>query len=672
VCSSSHGANTAKNNLSPWDKQVAPIQAKQKQAKKNKTKGKKASPGTKPSSNLPSPQKKVVPTNSNGGFCNIDTNVPGDWSRLKTKADCDLAKKILYWKSLEDRKDVTFEEIANFFIQNPTWPNQIALKKKAELAITRNTDPSIQRKWFRNSPPSTPEGAVAFAKVDRTEGDRKILFDSFNKVAFDKDQLKDFVDNTQDVLNGEDFVKRFNTLMADGKVELAEPMIAYLPQNKKNLARERVTLAQGHDYVKRLNTTDAGYLWQYAHYLRKAKKDDELLKFLGEEVVQAAEVIQPALFWNERKILLRRLIEKKDYKNAYHIASKHKLEKGSDYAEAKWYEGWLNLRFLKRPKEALKDFQDVYDKSDTALFLSKAAYWAGRAADDVKDQKAREAWLQKAAKHLGTFYGQLAHSMLEEPFSKADLTISAKESKQFEALEIVRVIRLLKKVGNVDLSELFFWKLAVSVAKPDEHELVIKLASEVAGAHAAVQVTRIGAKNVMPVIDEAFPKIERASMPPMIEDHGVNIQALVHAIIRQESRFKPTATSPKGARGLMQIMDGTAHLVSRSDNIKYKSLYDVRSNIQLGYAYIRTLLRRYDGSLILAIAAYNAGPSRVDEWVKEFGYPNDPEGFEAVEWISHIPYKETRHYVERVLESYWRYWIAFKGIPINAWYKFLR
>ena len=572
---------------------------------------------------------------------------------------------------MDDRTNVTFEEIVTFFEQNPTWPNQVALKQKAERAIKPNTDADVLRRWFRKNPPVTAEGAVSFSKVDRTDQDHQILQDSFTKVVFKKEELKTFIENTTDVIKAEHIIKRFDGMLEKENVDQAELLFPYVPTSYKVIAQDRVKLARGYA-PKRLSKTEAaGYLWQYANALRKANQDDELVKFLNEKAVQKAEDVYPERFWNERKVLIRRLIEKKEYKTAYTVAANVKLTKGPDFAEAKWYQGWINLRFLKRPKEAIRDFEQVYEKADTALYLSKAAYWAGRAAENMNDKATRVKWLKKASGHLGTFYGQLAHSMLGEAFSKDDYVISKKENKEFEDIELVKAIRLLKKIDNIDLSELFFWKLAINVTRPDEHELLIKLAAEVAGAYAAVQVTKIGAKSSIPILDDAYPHIERAMMPPLAEDDGVSFQALVHAIIRQESRFKSSATSPKGARGLMQILDGTAKQISRSEGIRYSSLYDTRSNIILGDAYIRSLLRKYNGSLILAIAAYNAGPSVVNRWVKEFGCPNDREGFEAVEWISRIPYRETRHYVERVLENYWRYWVSFKGISLKQWHKLL-
>lgn len=600
--------------------------------------------------------------------CHITTSVPGKWERIQSEEECKLAKKILKWKSLEE-DDPSFEDIVHFFENSPTWPNQVALKRKAELSIDKDTDKDLMREWFRKNPPATHKGALEFLKVAQKQ-DQKTIENIFIKVPLTQSDLKAFLSYGKKYIDKGEILQRFNYLMYEDRLDEAEMLIPHLEKNKIHIAKDRISLAKG-QHRKRLTTHDEGYLWQYGRYLLKGEKNDDLKRFLEEKSVQKAIEQEPDRWWNSiQKILARRYLEKKRYKDCYGVVKGAKTERGAPFAESKWLEGWLNLKFLNNSKKAYTDFQELYEKMETAISLSKAAYWAGRAAEAHKNKHKRDEWLKKAAKNRGVFYGQLASSMLEEDFDPKDYVVSKQERKDFDNLELVRVIRLLKKIGNIELSELFFWKLAIQVDKPDEHELLISLAAEVAGPHAAVQVTKIGAKYVMPVMEEAYPKLDRMLMPPLFDDAHINMQALIHAIIRKESRFKSKAVSPKGAKGLMQILDGTARQIARADkSLKYGSLFDPKSNVALGEAYLRGLLKRYNGSLILTIAAYNAGPNRVDKWIKEFGYPGKSGKIEAVEWIQLIPYWETRDYVERVLENYWRYTISFLGVPIKNWHK---
>jgi soluble lytic murein transglycosylase len=129
--------------------------------------------------------------------------------------------------------------------------------------------------------------------------------------------------------------------------------------------------------------------------------------------------------------------------------------------------------------------------------------------------------------------------------------------------------------------------------------------------------------------------------------------ALLLAIVRTESAFDQEAVSGAGARGLMQLMPGTAALIARQQQLPYspeRLTSDGVYNITLGRAYIEKLLEDFGGSYPLAIAAYNAGPGRVRQWLHDYG---DPRGrqIEMVDWIEAIPFTETRLYVQRVLES---------------------
>lgn len=126
----------------------------------------------------------------------------------------------------------------------------------------------------------------------------------------------------------------------------------------------------------------------------------------------------------------------------------------------------------------------------------------------------------------------------------------------------------------------------------------------------------------------------------------------IYAITRQESAFDQYANSPVGATGYMQLMPATAKETAQKIGLKnYKKkaqLTEGDINVQLGTAYFESLLKRYDGNRILATAAYNAGPHRVDRWKKN-GKGRADKALSMDSWIESIPYKETRRYVKNVL-----------------------
>lgn len=128
---------------------------------------------------------------------------------------------------------------------------------------------------------------------------------------------------------------------------------------------------------------------------------------------------------------------------------------------------------------------------------------------------------------------------------------------------------------------------------------------------------------------------------------------LIASIIRVESNYKPQAVSPKGAIGIMQLMPDTAEWILSHENFGSISLDDIGhepdAGIRIGTWYIRDLLRQFDGNLVVSLAAYNAGPGKVRQWLKDRTWDGQPDS------IDHIPYGETRQYVQKVLYYYNKY-----------------
>ena len=143
---------------------------------------------------------------------------------------------------------------------------------------------------------------------------------------------------------------------------------------------------------------------------------------------------------------------------------------------------------------------------------------------------------------------------------------------------------------------------------------------------------------------------------------------LILAVIRQESEFDEEATSYVGARGLMQLMTYTAKIVAKQAKLSYSKnkLKNPDYNIKLGSYYLAGLLENYEGSYPFALAAYNAGPKRVKYWKKINGDPQKGK-INYVDWIELIKFKETRNYVQRVLENVNVYRYILSGKPVKIY-----
>ena len=141
-------------------------------------------------------------------------------------------------------------------------------------------------------------------------------------------------------------------------------------------------------------------------------------------------------------------------------------------------------------------------------------------------------------------------------------------------------------------------------------------------------------------------------------------KALAYAIARQESEFNVGAVSPVGARGLLQLMPKTAQGVARRVGLKYNKrrlVTDGGYNATLGAQYLSEQISRFNNSYILTFIAYNAGPSRAEDWVKRYGNPKGRSIDDVVDWVERIPFAETRSYVQRVMENYQVYQTRLTG-----------
>lgn len=298
---------------------------------------------------------------------------------------------------------------------------------------------------------------------------------------------------------------------------------------------------------------------------------------------------------------------------------------------------------------ALRHFTRMAERVSYPISLSRAAYWAGRAAEAKGDSVQARGFYQTAARESTTYYGQLAAEKVAPGVPLAlpvTLAPSPEARAAFERSSLVPVVRALYAVDRAEDARPFLHALLDQAEDDDTRGLAIALAQDSGQPYLAAALARQAALRGTLVVDAAFP------VPALSWPQGPE-RALVLGLIRQESNFHPGAISSAGARGLMQLMPPTARVVAKAIGTGFhqdRLVEDPSYNVSLGAAYLSTLLDRFDGSYALALAGYNAGPSRPARWLKEYGDPRRGE-IDPVDWVELIPFPETRNYVQRVLES---------------------
>ena len=285
---------------------------------------------------------------------------------------------------------------------------------------------------------------------------------------------------------------------------------------------------------------------------------------------------------------------------------------------------------------------------DTLADSSRWRYWRARALELTGQGEQRRTEIETTYRALATernFYGFLASEKVAAPYAMQHVPVPVTDS-EVEALATTPAFRRIAELhhhGDL-VPARREWNFQLRGEPAQAWLTAARLAQHWQWHHQAI--TSMIQASYWDDVDIRFPLAYRQHFEQQAQANQIPLH-LLFALSRQESSFEPTIASPAGARGLMQLMPATARETARRHNIPYRGtsdLNDPQRNIQLGSHYYRQMLDRYEGNRILASAAYNAGPSRVDGWLRQTA---GTLPFDA--WIEVIPFVETRNYVQNVL-----------------------
>lgn len=600
----------------------------------------------------------------------------GRWDEARQIAaatDDALASKLYFWM-LFSKKGVDtayYPQLARFIRQNPQWPGVADLKLKAEKVMPSSLRPAEVIAWYKDYPPVSATGVDRYAEALLDSGRpgeaRAFLSDWWAMTTLSREEQRLIFRKYSGYLDRAAHLRRFDTMLLRGQYTNARALAGVLGPGYPELAEARIALADeqpGADVliakIPRNLQDDAGLAYERLRWRRKNNLDVAAMEILHRPP-PADRIQNPKDWWREQHILIRRLIERRMYESAYLLAGRHIQTDGLEFAQAEWMAGWLALRFMNRPTEAYKRFEALHRSVNSPMSLSRAAYWAGRALEASGDLAGAQRWYGEAAKHQTVFYGQLAAAELGMDYGlphAAPPSIDAADRHFFEGHDLVQAARLFARAGMNGEAARFLRAFVKAEETPKAYRYAAEMAVEMGRLSEAVRISKDATSKGLFLTAQSYPTI-----PDRLR--GVDIEwALAHSIIRQESMFDPEAQSPAGALGLMQLLPGTAQETARKMGLAHQTFWLTsrpEHNIALGSRYLSDLIRRYDGSYPLAIAAYNAGPGRVDKWLETFGDPRTG-AVDPIDWIEMIPIYETRNYVQRVLEGVYVYRLRLRSI----------
>lgn len=585
-----------------------------------------------------------------------------NWRKVKSRSAATHEKlpgKVLSWlryRSITSKAD--FAELSGFILANPDWPGMRRLRRRTEEAISNTVPDSELMAWFEKFPPITSPGSVRYARAllaaGRTEQATTFIRKAWESLDMSPGQENSFRMEFRKYLRKEDHIARLDRLVWDQQSHAAKRQMRRVDSGYRYLAEARLMLARRHggvdNAIARIPQAllkDPGLAYERLRWRRKKNFTDAAVELLHTPPV---DLVRPNKWWVERAILARRALRRGDITLAYRLAHEHGPVTGAALAEAEWLAGWIALRYLNDDDVALRHFTTMYNNVRYPISQARGAYWAGRAAEagGITNRAITQKWYGVAAEHFTTFYGQLALNRLAAPTGPIrEPAPNSQDITAFNSHEMVRLVRMLAELGQEDLAETFLEKLMIDAEGEANWALIAKLTIEVGRSDLSVRVAKKAIRDGVVLTRTGYPSL------PVPLDVPTD-PALVHAVIRQESAFDPTAISGAGARGLMQLMPATAKGLARQMKVRHsrsRLISDPAHNLNLGSAYLAQLIDNFDGSIVLALAAYNAGPSRVNRWLVENGDPRESSILDAVDWVETIPYSETRNYVQRVLEN---------------------
>jgi len=606
--------------------------------------------------------------------------------RTAKKAKDKSIYNFIQWRHLLTKGNkASYYEYKTFIDANEDYPRIGRIKYLAEHKLsTDSISPKKIINWFGPNEPLSGFGKMILGESLVIEGNTQkgisLIKEGWITAELSRSELKFYRKKYKKYLNADDYVKRADYLAWNNKYWDLKRLLRYLPKDYELLYTARQLLmskSYGVDTaiskVPAKFKNDAGLNYDRLKWRRKRGRVDSSLEILLKIKNTKNYLVRPDKWWVEREIIARSLIYKKKYELAYKISSNHALSDGPEYAAAEWMSGWIALSFLNDPLLAKDHFENFYNNVGYPISTSRGAYWLAKTYQKLGKNDLAEQWFGKAANFLTTYYGQLAFMELNpnKPFELTkDLEVSKEYRDYFFKKELVKTTYLLDELNEDKYAKHILRHLALDNIDSGSEVLAAELATNIDRFDFAIQIAKIASYEKRFHNKYNYPII---STPNYINGRKIPDTAFILSIIRQESEFDLSANSHAGAKGLMQLMPYTAKLVAKQANLPYSKsrlTRDAEYNINLGSHYIAGLILEYDGAYPFAIAAYNAGPKRVRYWKKINKNPQKKQ-IDYVNWIELIKFKETRNYVQRVLENYnvYRYILAQKPVSMKNFFK---
>lgn len=589
----------------------------------------------------------------------IERAVGGNFAQAYDLAEGDaVTSDLITWIRLR-KGGSPFGDYALFAAARPGWPNQDRLRARAEEMLFNGPAVPNIHEWFQGYSPQTGEGAVVLAQAliqqDRAAEAHQMLADIWLTSGLSEDGHAAMIAAFPEVL-APLHVARVDALLWRWRTEEAKRMAPLLDAGHTAWLNARVALIRKTgqetealaDVPQELQASP-GLIYDRYNWLADKGRRGEAIALLRGQSTSPEHLGEPFRWSGWRRSLARWEMREGRIDVAYELAARHHLTEGSAFADLEWLAGYLALTYQGAPTRALTHFEAALGAVDSPISVGRMAYWQGRAHEALGNSVAATAAYAQSAQHQTSFYGLLASEKVSRPLAPG-LTGANDPTDWQEAdllsNDLIRAGVTLLAAGERGAAVPFFVSLGKTLGRDDLARLGALL-SEMEAPYFEVLLGKTAVARGVLVPSIYFPLHDLATMDLDAP------AALSLSIARRESEFNAGVGSPVGALGLMQLMPATAQEVAGLLDLPYsrpRLTGDWRYNARLGAKYLSMLADEFGSSPVQIAAGYNAGPSRPKTWMFDRGDPRVGE-VDVIDWIEHIPFRETRNYVMRVTES---------------------
>ena len=585
-----------------------------------------------------------------------------------------VASALDSWRTLRQSNQYRFSDYAGFLIADPDWPDTSRMRVWAEKAMSPGENAATVIAFFADVKPQSGNGWARLADAYASQGRMAEALDAARQ-AWRSADLSATDEQAIWARYGASFTRgdddqRIDSLLFAKKTDDAARFLPSASSGRQMAFAARVAMQEDsadadtrYGAVVGQVTSDAGLMLDRARYLLSGNREALARQLFAREHNFTYKPADPERFFAMQIALAGSAIDDHDWRTAYDIASgiddifpsgmliaNQRAALRDNYTTLAWMAGTVALDRTNEPLSAIAMFDRYAQGGKSLQVQTKGNYWAGRAALAAGRVTEANNYFSRAAVYPDLFYGQLAlerlgRSVAAPPSALTQYVTTQVQRDDFGRRPLVEAVRFLGQQDRPAEQALFIKALAQSLNNDAERNLAVEISSQIGRPDLAVWTARMArVKGSTYYIRQAYPTLH-ASV-------SGELWSLAHGICRQESSFDPHAVSHSGARGMMQLMTGTAREEAGKIGIGFDSdrlISDPAYNVMIGSAYFQRLLNNWGGNVPLAVAAYNAGSGNVHKWVERYG---DPRGqVDVLKWIEAIPYDETRTYVQRVIEN---------------------